>query len=147
MNDPLPPMALSLRQPWAYAILRLGKDIENRRWRSRYRGRVILHASRTMDTAGVNYLREAGFLLPDDLPLGAYVGEVTIADCRSLAACASHWAFGPWCYMLDQPLAFLTPVPGRGQLGFYRVPEAEARAVRAARTPDPFHQEVKPCPR
>lgn len=28
----LPPLALSIRQPWAWAILCAGKDIENRSW-------------------------------------------------------------------------------------------------------------------
>jgi len=39
--------ALSLRQPWAWAILHAGKRIENRlAWRScTYRGPIILHAS------------------------------------------------------------------------------------------------------
>jgi len=37
--------ALSIRQPWAYAILHLGKDIENRPWRTNFRGPLLIHAS------------------------------------------------------------------------------------------------------
>ena len=131
------PIALSLRQPWVYAILHLGKDIENRTWRSRYRGRVILHASRTMDAAGVKYLRERGFHVPEALPMGAYVGEVTITECRPLAECASRWAFGPWCYILERPVAYETPIPGPGRLGFYPVLADVARALEI--------QEEKEC--
>jgi hypothetical protein len=120
------PFALSLQQPWVYAVLHLGKDVENRTWRSRFRGRVILHASKTLDRAGVQYLREAGFAVPGDLLLGAYVGEVTITECRPVAACSSRWAFGPWCYLLERPVVYPAPIPGRGQLGFYRVPEEVA---------------------
>src|SRR5262249_58763190 len=112
-----------LKQPWAYAILHLGKDIENRTWRSRFRGRVLLHASKTLDRAGLQSLRDAGFNVPDDLPLGAYVGEVSITECRSVEASSSPWALGPWCYLLEHPVAYPTPIPGRGQLGFYQVPE------------------------
>jgi hypothetical protein len=126
-------IALSLCQPWAYAVLYLGKDIENRTWRSPYRGRVILHASRTMDEAGVKYLQEAGFPVPEVLPMGAYVGEVTITDCRPLAECASRWAFGPWCYTLEWPIVYETPIPGRGRLGFYPVPEEVTRALEIQR--------------
>src|SRR5437016_5848047 len=133
------PIALSLRQPWVYAILHLGKDIENRTWRSRYRGRVILHASRTMDEAGVKYLREAGFPVPEVLPMGAYVGEVTITDCRPLAECASRWAFGPWCYILERPVAYETPIPGPGRLGFYPVPDEVARALEMGPTQELGH--------
>jgi hypothetical protein len=37
--------ALTIRQPWAYAILRLGKDVENRSWRTHYRGPLLIHAA------------------------------------------------------------------------------------------------------
>lgn len=38
--------ALSIRQPWAWAICNAGKTIENRAWRScKYRGPVWIHAS------------------------------------------------------------------------------------------------------
>lgn len=37
--------ALSLRQPWLHAVLHLGKPLENRRWDTKYRGEVLLHAS------------------------------------------------------------------------------------------------------
>jgi ASCH domain len=124
-----PPIALSLKQPWLFAILSLGKEIENRTWRSSRRGRVILHASKIFDDAGLRYLVEAGFHVPDELPMGAYVGEVTITDCLPVTACTSPWAFGPWCYTLERPLAYPEPIPGRGQLGFYPVPEEVARIV------------------
>jgi hypothetical protein len=41
-----PPLCLSVRQPWAWAILN-GKDIENRDWSTTRRGRFLLHASKT----------------------------------------------------------------------------------------------------
>jgi hypothetical protein len=130
-------LGLSLKQPWAYAVLYLGKDVENRTWRRGFRGRVILHASQTFDPAGECYLRERGFSIPDRLPMGAYVGEVTITDCLPLAECASPWAFGPWCYLLEDPLAYKCPVVGRGRLGFYPVPEETARLLRSASPVDP----------
>lgn len=36
--------ALTIRQPWAHAIFHLGKDVENRSWRTRYRGPLLIHA-------------------------------------------------------------------------------------------------------
>jgi hypothetical protein len=39
--------ALSIRQPWAWAILHAGKRIENRDWRScHYRGPLLIHAAK-----------------------------------------------------------------------------------------------------
>jgi hypothetical protein len=125
-------VALSLKQPWAYAVLHLGKEVENRRWRSRYRGRVIIHASRTFDPVGLEYLCQAGFVVPEALPRGAYVGEVTVTDCVAAAECESPWGFGPWCFLLERPVLYSVPVPGKGRLGFYRVPEEVKPGLKEA---------------
>lgn len=37
--------ALSLRQPWCWAVLHAGKRVENRVWRTSYRGPFLLHAA------------------------------------------------------------------------------------------------------
>ncbi len=37
--------ALSLRQPWAFAVVHLGKSIENRRWNTAFRGDFLIHAA------------------------------------------------------------------------------------------------------
>jgi hypothetical protein len=38
--------ALSIRQPWTYAIQHLGKRVENRTWPTPYRGKLLLHAGK-----------------------------------------------------------------------------------------------------
>jgi hypothetical protein len=43
--------ALSLRQPWANAVLYLGKHIENRRWSTKFRGDFLIHAAKGMTKA------------------------------------------------------------------------------------------------
>lgn len=49
MGEPL--KALSIRQPWAHAIVHLGKTIENRDWRGcSYRGPILIHASSNIGT-------------------------------------------------------------------------------------------------
>jgi hypothetical protein len=40
--------ALSIRQPWAWAIFYAGKRIENRTWSTNYRGPLLIHAARGM---------------------------------------------------------------------------------------------------
>ena len=37
--------ALTLRQPWAWAVLEAGKLIENRPWSTKFRGAFLLHAA------------------------------------------------------------------------------------------------------
>jgi hypothetical protein len=36
--------ALTMRQPWAWATIYGGKDVENRRRRTAYRGPLLIHA-------------------------------------------------------------------------------------------------------
>ena len=127
--------ALSLRQPWAWAILHAGKRIENRTWATKYRGRIRLHAAKTWDDAGYAELLRMGLQPPPRLhmvgrQLGFYVGEVTVVDCWSLDDMnrdgdpdfedqQEPWIFGPICWVLKDPIAYSTPVPGRGFPGLY----------------------------
>jgi hypothetical protein len=40
--------ALSLTQPWAWLVVHAGKDVENRRWNTRFRGEFLVHAAKGM---------------------------------------------------------------------------------------------------
>ncbi len=42
----------------------------------------------------------------------------------------SPWAFGPWCWVLADVRKLQEPVPCKGALGFWRVPEDVAALVR-----------------
>ena len=117
--------ALSIRQPWAWLVVHGYKDIENRTWSAGFRGRIYVHAGRRMvadDYPGQRqYIAEAGIVIPAELPRGAIVGEVTISGC--LSASESPWFCGPYGFILEDPVAYETPVPYRGQLGFFPVDE------------------------
>jgi len=45
---------LSVKQPWAYLLCAGIKDIENRTWKTNYRGRVFIHASAKPDNIHLN---------------------------------------------------------------------------------------------
>lgn len=111
--------ALSIRQPWAWAILHCGKDMENRTWRHPHRGRFLIHAGLSRDAEGDAWLRARGYAPPAELPLGGIVGEARILDC--VRESASPWFFGPFGFVLAEakPLPFR---PLRGQLSFFEVP-------------------------
>ncbi len=63
--------ALSLRQPWAHAVIHLGKRIENRDWRGcSYRGEILIHASKNVGTraefdGAVETIRDVTGLVPE----------------------------------------------------------------------------------
>ena len=52
--------ALSVRQPWAWAIVAGWKPIENRTWATDYRGPLLIHAGRREDPDGFHFLESRG---------------------------------------------------------------------------------------
>jgi hypothetical protein len=47
--DKPPQKAISIRQPWAWLIVNGFKDVENRSWKTKYRGPVLVHAGRKIE--------------------------------------------------------------------------------------------------
>lgn len=120
---PLPRVALSIRQPWAWLIVNGWKNVENRMWRTRFRGPVLIHAGKAMtrDEYRSCQIFMAGFTdlqLPPiaDLERGGIVGVATILDC--VDDHASEWFVGQWGFvMADQRV--LQFLPHKGALGFF----------------------------
>ena len=101
--------AISIRHPWAYAILHLGKDIENRPMRTHYRGRILIQASLKVEEDEARELK----LDPDELSTGAIVGSVEIVDC--IRGSKSKWANrGQWHWVLKNPRVLAKPRRRRG---------------------------------
>ena len=50
---------ISIRQPWAWLIIKGVKPVENRTWSSSYRGPLLIHASLTFDWSGYRWIRRA----------------------------------------------------------------------------------------
>lgn len=125
--------ALSIRQPWVWAILYAEKRIENRlRPIRRYPQRIWLHAAKRMthteyDVAR-DFIGERGFILPprDQLMLGGVVGMAEIVGC--VAKSSDPWFNGPYGWVLDkvEPVPFM---PCRGMLGLFE-PDFNASAKR-----------------
>jgi len=83
--------ALSIKQPWASLIAHGIKNIENRTWKTKFRGRIFIHASAKDAGALYELLNEkqieamsnhwtAAPPFPDR-PVSAIIGEVDIIDC------------------------------------------------------------------
>lgn len=125
--------ALSIRAPWWWAILYAGKDIENRDWPTKFRGRIYIHASKwwnlgdvTEDTAFVRDTYRAAGGEPCDTGLtyrdmrdlgGHLVGTVEIVDCVSQSD--SPWFFGKYGFVLRDAKPLPEPIPCKGALSFF----------------------------
>jgi hypothetical protein len=133
--------AISIRQPWAWAIIHAGKRVENRSWGTEYRGPVLIHAAKGMSWGEYDAFRDfykvaivAKHLeLPEpptfaELPRGGVIGRARIIGCvhetdkRLLHTDDKPWFFGPNGFILDsvEPIPF---IPYRGALGLFDVPD------------------------
>lgn len=132
--------ALSLRSPWGRAVLRWGKDIENRDWRALPQNpprQVLLHSSLWYDAEELTMLVQS--LADDDLVseegpitlrqfverLGGIIGRVNIVGVQRNGAPgskASRWAEeGAVGLILAEPVEAPAFVPWPGELGFFEV--------------------------
>ncbi len=115
--------AISIRQPWAITIFR-GKDVENRTKPSKYRGPLLIHASLRSDKEASAFIKKnfPGVLREVDFyNLGCVIGQVDMVDC--VTDHSSRWFFGPYGYVFANPVLFRNPVPYKGMLGLYNVPD------------------------
>ncbi len=138
--------ALSIRQPWAWLIVRPDlagdererayathsiKPVENRTWSTTYRGALAIHAGVTMTRddyeACALFLRSDPHLRhlcevlpePEALDRGGIIGRARLIACQTLHE--SPWFCGPIGWVLTEatPLQF---APCKGTLGVFDVP-------------------------
>lgn len=127
---------LTVRQPWAWAIIHGGKTVENRvrNIAGGYRGPVAIHAAKGLgpwnETEGA--LQAVHLLTGVDArpqlvngPRGAIIGAVDLVGVHSFAECdrypvgmCSPWAEpDAWHMVLANPRPLAEPIPYRGALG------------------------------
>lgn len=128
--------ALTIRQPWAWATMNGGKDVENRPWQTNYRGTLYIHSgladisdedqeNANIATA-INAAREAGRSV--DLKFGYVLGHANLIgihhanDCRTTTgALCSPWALaGNYHWQLADPRPLTCPFPEKGKQGLWR---------------------------
>ena len=123
----LPRLALSVRQPWAWAILHAGKDVENRSAHSvraggMAPGPIAIHAAAGMRRAEYDWavwrMARDGVAVPrpEDLPRRAVLGRVRVT--AIVEASDSPWFGGPLGLVLAAPEA-VEPIPAAGARGYF----------------------------
>ncbi|MBL5975352.1 MAG: ASCH domain-containing protein [Candidatus Leucobacter sulfamidivorax] len=149
---------LTVRQPWAWAIIHGGKDVENRRQSiaGDYRGPIAIHAalkSATLTDADERLLLErdvdgkvdawmggepieGGVILGvvDLVDVHQQEGQYTGCDHRLIGgpAICSPWAERDTVHLvLANPRPLSDPIPSRGALGLRRLDEETSAAVWA----------------
>lgn len=135
--------ALSLTRPWTSFIFYSGKSPENRIWQRDYRGPLILHSAQSWDPYAAQFFQKVNAVAPpeldpakkDDHPLG-YIGVVQLVDIHPAGdpeRCNCEWGFPKqFHWMVEDPLAFPEPIPGKGRQQLFRPPievQDHARAL------------------
>jgi hypothetical protein len=119
--------ALSIQQPWAWAILHAGKDVENRTWYTHHRGEIAIHApAQCQSTAGLP--RGVPRPPPAQLTTSAMVGVAELVDV--VRRSRSRWFCGPFGFVLANARPLPRPIPCRGNLMLWDVPLAIERRIR-----------------
>jgi len=131
--------AISIRQPWAWAILHAGKRIENRGWSTRHRGPILLHVSAGLTKREYQEFQLFLATLPQEmqksvpslppmaaLPRGGIVGRANLVDVLDYTkdtppSGQAEWFFGPYGFLLDD-VREVPFVPYRGELSLFNVP-------------------------
>ena len=122
--------AITVYQPYAYAIIAGLKQYETRPRKTHIRGRVAVHAGRLDEVHATKHLSGNDFwaLMAEiggktDLPRGAVLGTVEIVDCVPVEEIIhtlsererllGDYSPGRFAWVLKNPVAFSMPVPDR----------------------------------
>ncbi|WP_289006101.1 ASCH domain-containing protein [uncultured Parabacteroides sp.] len=120
--------ALSIKQPWASLIAHGIKDIENRTWRTNYRGCILIHASAsysknfkvdfTDEQMKLSYSTIAKECMLGNFPFGTIIGSVEVVDC--VQNHPSIWAEKEvWNWVLANAVLYQTPILAKGKLSLW----------------------------
>jgi hypothetical protein len=119
--------ALTIRQPWAWAIAFAGKNVENRDWTTAYRGELAIHAGLGLDPLEY-FPRGVQRPTSDELARGAFIALADLIDIREHVR--SKWFFGRYGWILDNIRPLRNPVPSRGQLRLWAPTAEQIRRIR-----------------
>ena len=127
---------LTVRQPWAWALVHGGKDVENRSSSTTHPGPLLIHAGSAFERDGydtVTRLARRPPLPAEEFVHGAIIGVVELFDC--VRDSDSEWAVpGQWHWCLRSPTPVLV-VPCRGKLGLWKPPPGATWCVRDVTAP------------
>jgi hypothetical protein len=119
---------LSLKQPFAELLDSGMKTIEVRKWKTKFRGQFLVHASKNIDEKACKRLK----IDQAKLVTGAVVGKASLYDVISYGSKNSflkdknkhlqiQLTINKIWFLVYQAERFDTPVPIRGKLGFFNV--------------------------
>lgn len=118
--------ALTIKQPWLYAIMHLGKRIENRTWRppeKALKQRIALHAAIRDDIEG----EEAIYKMTGHPIQWHLIGRGCILATATLSgwveSSSDRWFAGPYGWIFNNIHRLTKPAYCKGSQGLWQVPD------------------------
>lgn len=120
--------AISIKQPWSWAIARGHRTVSNQAVPTSYRGRLLVHASMGVDLSSCDsaLIRAAGWDPADPLAtLGAVIAVAELTKVCSAGADRGRCECGPWAeqdayhWRLSEVRALPRPVASLGWVGLW----------------------------
>jgi hypothetical protein len=127
--------ALTIKNPWAGLILLGMKDVENRTWKTDYRGKLLIHSSKSKkdlreneDYIARNILTQEEY---DSLSkninaqtvcrsFGKIIGEIELVDCVQNYQKKEE---GVWHWVLKNPIIYDRFIEAKGKLSLWTYEE------------------------
>lgn len=119
---------LSIRQPWATLIVEGYKDFEFRNWKTNFRGKFLIHASKGVEPENMDRFRHLNL----EYPTGCIIGSAEITDCIKVEKKFEDELIekdeliygvvrnrGGYAFQLEKIEKFKSPIPAIGSLGFW----------------------------
>lgn len=127
--------AITICQPWAWAIVEGYKHVENRTWPTKHRGRLLIHAGKSTRwwRNGCESLLAHGIEPPEkeNVQWGSIIGFAQLVDCLLIEsetigldnseAAEIPFAYGPHCWILHDAQRFESPIAYCGKQGLFEV--------------------------
>lgn len=124
--------AITIRQPWAELIVSGRRIYEIRSWKIECPQRLLVHSGKRIDAEACKRLQ----IDPNRLHVGEILGVVCVVECKRFtreswkASRTDHLEWldydeSMYGWFLREPRAFEKPIPWRGSLGLFEVPNEE----------------------
>lgn len=120
--------ALTIKEPWASLIIEEYKKYEFRSWKTKYRGKILIHAGLSVEKDMLKRFKDYDI----NINPGYIIGEATITDCilvdeefncelRNIDPVvygrSNHTETYAW--KLENVVKYEKPIPYKGKLGLW----------------------------
>ena len=126
---------LTLIEPWAALIAQGRKQFETRSWKTPYRGAVAIHAGMKTDK---QFMFECGYSMADlgnghIIAVADLVNVISTNDFVPDEPECWYGDYSPnrWAWQLSNVRALSDPMPCKGMLGLWALPEGVDALIRA----------------